>query len=107
MDVSDIQHFFFRRKAGCFLVDRTIGRIFGTPCYLSVWLSVVVMFCIVAIGKMVYILAKNCLKEQIGNQDQKLIFLGRRHISTSGFAWMVTKMAVFALFLPVQLSDQY
>jgi len=57
-----------------------------------------VMFCIVAKR---YILAKKCLKEQIGNQSQKVDFLGRRHISTSGFAPAATETAFFALFLPV------
>jgi len=32
---------------------------------------------------------------------------GRRHISTSGFASTATETAVFALFLPVQTSNQY
>ena len=45
-----------------------------------------------------YVLAKNCLKERIGNQGKKLIFLDRRHISTSGFASTATEMAVFAFF---------
>jgi len=36
-----------------------------------------------------------------------LIFGGRRHISTAGFASMATEMAIFALFLCVQLSDWY
>ena len=35
------------------------------------------------------------------------MFLGRRHSSTSGFGCTATEMAVFALFLPVQLSDRY
>jgi len=35
-----------------------------------------------------YVLAKNCLKERIGNQGQRVDFLGRRRISTSGFAYM-------------------
>jgi len=34
-------------------------------------------------------------------------FLGRRYISTSGFAYTATDTAVFALFLPVQLSNRY
>ena len=38
---------------------------------------------------------------------QKVDFLGRRHISTSGFAAMATETAVFALFLPVQPSNRY
>jgi len=63
-----------------------------------------VTFCIAAKR---YVLAENCLKEQIGNQGQKVDFLGRRHISTSGFASTATETAVFALFLPVQPSDQY
>jgi len=82
---------------------------FGRPYYRScLWytvssfcLSVVclsVTFCIVAKG---YVLAKNCLKEWIGNQGQKVDFLGRHHISTSGFAVTATETAVFALFLPV------
>ena len=47
------------------------------------------------------------LKERMGNQGQKVDFLGRRHISTSGFASTATEPAVFALFLPVQSSDRY
>ena len=49
-----------------FLADRTIGRAFATECRLSVCLSVCrlsVTFCILAKR---YVLAKNCLKEQIG-----------------------------------------
>ena len=69
---------------------------------LSVCLSVT--FCIVAKR---YVLAKNCLKEWIGHQGQKVDFFGRRHISTSGFAATATETAVFALFLAVQPSDQY
>jgi len=34
----------------------------------------------------------------MGNQGQKVDFLGRRHISTSGFAATATETAVFALF---------
>ena len=64
---------------------------------LSVCLSSLT-FCIVAKR---YVLAKNCLKERIGNQGQKVDFFGRRHISTSGFAYTATETAVFALFLPV------
>jgi len=62
-------------------------------CLSSVCLSVT--FCIVAKW---YVLAKNCLKEQVKNHSQKVDFLGCRHISTSGFASTTTKMAVFALF---------
>jgi len=32
---------------------------------------------------------------------QRVDFLGRRRISTSGFAYTATETAVFALFLPV------
>ena len=86
--------------------------IFGQPYYRSsLWYTVSsvcrlssVMFCIVA---KLYVLAKNCLKEWIGNQGQKVDFLGRRHISTSGFADTATDTAVFALFLPVQPSNWY
>ena len=63
-----------------------------------------VTFCIVTKR---YVLAKNCLKEWIGNWGQKVYFLGRRHISTSGFASTATETAVFALFLPVQPSNRY
>ena len=84
--------------AGNFLV------IFGRPYYrssLSYTVSFVcrlsVTFCIVAKR---YVLAKNCLKERIGNQGQKVDIFGRRHISTSGFASTATETAVFALFLP-------
>ena len=82
-----------------FLADRTIGRAFGTMCRLSVC-RLSVTFCIVAKR---YVLAKICLKERIGNQGQKVDFLGHRHISTSGF----TATAVFALFLPIQPSNRY
>jgi len=57
-----------------------------------------VTFCIVAKR---CVLAKKCLKEWIENQGQRIDFLGRRHISTSGFAATATETAVFALFLPV------
>jgi len=63
----------------CFLTDRTIGRAFGTLCRLM----------------------------SVGNQGQKVEFLGRRHISTSGFVTTATEAAVFALFLPVQPSNRY
>ena len=82
--------------------------VFGWPYYrsclwhdvLSVCLSVClsVTFCIVVKR---YVLAKKCLKEWIGNQGQRIDFLGRRHISTSGFGSTATKTAVFALFLLV------
>jgi len=81
-----------------FLADCTIGRASGTVCRLSVTLCIM--------GKR-YVLAKNCLKERIGNRGQKVDFLGRRHISTSGFGSTATETAVFALFLPIQPSDQY
>jgi len=73
-----------------FFVHHAIGRAFGTLCRLSS-----VMFCIVAKR---YVLAKNrhCLKEWIGNQGQKVDFLGHRHISTSGFTSMATETAIFA-----------
>jgi len=45
-----------------FLADRTIGCAIGTMCCLSVCLSSLT-FCIVAKW---YVLAKNCLKKQIG-----------------------------------------
>jgi len=53
---------------------------------LSLCLSSVT-FCIVAKR---YISAKNCPKERIGNQGRKVDFLGRRHISTSGFVYTAT-----------------
>jgi len=56
------------------LADHTIGHTFGTLCHLSsVYLSLSVTFCIVAKR---YILAKNCLKERIRNQGQKVYFFG-------------------------------
>ena len=83
-----------------------IWVIHGRPYYRSsLWHTMSsVTFCIVAKR---YVLAKNCLKERIGNQGQKVRFLGRRHISTSGFAATATETAVFALFLPVQPSNRY
>ena len=63
------------------------------------------IFCLVALCIVVkrYVLAKNCLKERIGNQGQRVDYLGRRHISTSGFAYTATEMAVFALYMYVVL----
>ena len=87
-----------------FLADRTIGRAFGTVCRLSSVCRLSVTFCIV---EKRCVLAKKCLKEWIGNQGQRVHFLGRCHISTSGFAAMATETAVFALFLPVQPSNRY
>ena len=43
----------------------------------------------------------NITNSRIVNQGQKVDFLGRCHISTSGFAATATEKAVFALFLPV------
>jgi len=54
-----------------FFADRTIGRAFGTLCCLSSFVCLSVTFCIVAKW---YVLAKNCLKEWIGNQGQKVDF---------------------------------
>jgi len=96
----------------------TIPSVFGRPYYRSsLWYSVSsvcpsvrlsvclsVTFCIAAKR---YVLVKNCLKEWIGNQGQKVDFLGCHHISTSGFAATATETAVFALFLSVQTSNQY
>ena len=92
------------------LISITLWRwllVFGRPYYrLSLWysvssvcLSVVcrlssVTFCIVAKR---YVLAKNCLKERIGNQGQKVHFFGRCHISTSGFAGTPPRWPFFAL----------
>jgi len=42
-----------------------------------------------------------------GNHQHSFDFLGRHHISTSGFASTATKTAVFALFLPEQPSNRY
>ena len=86
-----------------FLANRTIGRAFGTVYRLAV-VCLSVTFCIVAKR---YVLAKKCLKEWIGNQGQKVDFLVRRHISTSGFAATATETAFFALFLPVQPINRY
>ena len=94
-----------------FLADCTIGsclwhtvsfwHTMSSVCCLSVCLSSVT-FCIVAKR---YVRAKNFLKEWIGNQGQKVDFLGRRHISTSGFASTATMTAVFALFLPDEAAS--
>jgi len=53
-----------------FLADHTSGRAFGTLCRLSV-VCLSVTFCTVV---KCYILAKNCLKEQIGTRVKKMIF---------------------------------
>jgi len=42
----------------------------------------------------------------MGSRQRSFDFLGRRHISTSGFASTATETAVFALFLPVQPSNR-
>jgi len=57
------------------------------------------IFCLVALCIVAkrYVLAENCLKEWIGNQGQRVDFLGRHRISTSGFAYMATETAVFAV----------
>ena len=94
-------------------MDKSIlSPFFGRPYYRSShWYSVSsvvclsvcrlsVTFCIVAKR---CILGKKCLKECIGNQGQKVDFLGRRHISTSGFAYTVTETDVFALYMYVVL----
>ena len=87
------QRFHFVSIVWWFLADRTIGRAYGTVCRLSV-VRPSVTFCIVAKR---CVLVKKCLKEW--NQGQKVHFLGRRHISTSGFGSTATEMAVFGLFL--------
>ena len=51
-----------------------------------------------------HILAKNCLKERIGNQGQRVDFLGRRRISTSCFAYTATETAVFAYMYVVLMG---
>jgi len=88
-----------------FLADRTIGRVFGTLCHLSVCLSSVcdVLYC----GKTVRPSEK--LSEGVNRKSgsKKVDFFGRLHISTSGFGSTATETAVFALFLPVQPSDWY
>ena len=45
--------------------------------------------------------------DPIGSHQRSFDFLGRRHFSISGFASTVTETAVFALFLPVQPSNQH
>ena len=59
------------------------------------------IFCLVALCIVAkrYVLAKNCLKERRGNQGQRVDFLGRRRISTSGFAYTAIETAVFALYV--------
>jgi len=61
-----------RRFVVVLLADRTIGRAFGTLCRLSVC-RLSVTFCIVTKR---YVLKKNCLKEWIGDQGQKVDFFG-------------------------------
>jgi len=88
--------FYSKPCAYCRIVRSSVSSVCLSVCHVT--------FCITAKW---YVLAKNCLKEQIGNQGQKVDFLGRRHISTSGFASTATETTVFALFLPVQPSDRY
>ena len=108
---------FFAHTAQQSVVDGPDGLSSSKPC--AYWVAAIFLFpvsplqpprqpffalCILAKR---YVLAKNCLKERIGNQGQRVDFLGRRDISTSGFAATATAMAVFALFLLVQPSDWY
>ena len=77
----------------------------ATAVFWSTILSVVLLTqCVVCLTFSIvakrYVLAKNCLKEQIGNLGQKVDFLGHRHISTSGFASTATKTAVLPYFCP-------
>ena len=71
---------------------------------LSVCHLLSVTFCI---GAKRYVLAKNRLKERMGNQGQKVDFLGCRHTHSAGFTSTATETAVFALFLLEQPSEQY
>jgi len=95
-----------RRHTGLthgFLADRTIGRAFVTLCRLSVvCLSVCdVLYCDETVRP-----SKKVSEGAIGNHGQKVHFLGRRHISTSGFAATATQTAVFALIMPVHNGVQ-
>jgi len=45
--------------------------------------------------------------KEIGSHQYSFDFLGRRHISTSGFASTATETAFFALILPAQPSNQH
>jgi len=89
----------------CKFIRNMHCMLFGRPYYRScLWhtMSCVVCrlsvtFCIVAKR---YVLAKNRLKEWIGNQGQKVDFWGRRHIYTSGFAAMATKRPFLHYYCP-------
>jgi len=84
----------------CFLADRTVGRAIGTMCRLSSVCNV--LYC----GETVRPSEK--VSEEVNRKPgSKSSFLGRRHISTSGFAATATETAAFALFLPVQPSNRY
>jgi len=69
---------------------------FGTVCRLSVCLSVCdVLYC----GETVHPSEK--LSEGVNRKPgQNVHFLGRHHISTSGFATTATETAVFAAYPP-------
>jgi len=77
----------------CFIVDvqTDIFTVFGRPYYRScLWYnvsSVCLSVCLSSVTFSIvvkrYVLAKNCLKERIGNQGQKVDFFGRHHISTA------------------------
>ena len=60
-----------------------------------------VTFCIVVKR---YISAKNCLKERIGNQGQKVDFLSRRHISTSVSPLRPLRRPFLPYFCPYSLA---
>ena len=82
-----------------------MGSAFGTLCRLSVCLSVCLSVdC--RLSSASHLSVTFCIVERIGNQGQKVDFLDRRHISTSGFASTAIE-TWFALVLPVQSSNRY
>jgi len=86
--------------------------LFGRPYYRSsLWYSVSSV-CLSVVCNVLYcgktVRSSEKVSEGVNRKPgQKVHFLGRRHISTSGFAATDTETAVFALFLPVQPSDRY
>jgi len=75
-------------------------------CVVCLSSSVVVCDVVSYCGKTVHPSQK--LSEGVNRKPgSKSWFFGRRHISTSGFAATATETAVFAVFLPVQPSNQY
>ena len=87
-------------------VNNKMNMVFGRPYYRSsLWYSVSSV-CRLSVCNVLYcgktVRPSEKVSEGVNRKPgSKSSFLGRRHISTSGFSATATKTAVFALFLLV------